>query len=518
MPASPWRPALVALGLVWLLLGALYADTVIAMVAIWNGSETFAHAFLVPPIALWLVWRRREALARLTPQPQPWVLLAMAAFTVLWLLGELVVVNAAMQFAWVALVVLSVPAVLGFQVARAILFPLLFLFFAVPMGEFLLEPMMQWTADFTVAALSLSGIPVYREGLQFVIPSGSWSVVEACSGVRYLIASFMVGTVFAHLNYRSAKRQALFMVVAILVPVIANWVRAYMIVMLGHLSGNTIAVGVDHLIYGWVFFGVVVMIMFLVGARWAEPDADLAGADAGVRLLPANPAPRPVSSLVAVAVGALAVGLLPHAVLAGLHRLEGAAAAPQLALPQALSESWQEAPASTPAAKFTPVFVNPAASARQAYAGVGGTVYVYLAYYRNQSADSKLVTSVNTLVRSNDRDWNQVATGAENTVVDGRSVGWHGAQVLASRHAAGERAQLTVWRAYWINGRWVAGDIRAKLSGALARLQGRGDEGAAVVLWTDNESRPAARALLQGFVRDNLGALDSLLARTRDTR
>ena len=72
--------------------------------------------------------------------------------------------------------------------------------------------------------------------------------------------------------------------------------------------------------------------------------------------------------------------------------------------------------------------------------------------------------------------------------------------------------------AYWINGRWVAGDIRAKLSGALARLQGRGDEGAAVVLWTDNESRPAARALLQGFVRDNLGALDSLLARTRDTR
>jgi hypothetical protein len=54
--------------------------------------------------------------------------------------------------------------------------------------------------------------------------------------------------------------------------------------------------------------------------------------------------------------------------------------------------------------------------------------------------------------------------------------------------------------------------------GALARLQGRGDEGAAVGLWTYSESRPAAQATLQAFVRDNLGALEALLARTRDTR
>jgi exosortase len=59
--------------------------------------------------------------------------------------------------------------------------------------------------------------------------------------------------------------------VSIAVPVVANWLRAYMIVMIGHLSGNTLAVGVDHLIYGWVFFGVVIMMMFMVGARWAEP-------------------------------------------------------------------------------------------------------------------------------------------------------------------------------------------------------------------------------------------------------
>ena len=65
---SPWRPALLALGAVLLVLGGLYADTVSSMVGIWYRSETFAHAFLVPPITLWLVWRQRDALV-LAPAP-----------------------------------------------------------------------------------------------------------------------------------------------------------------------------------------------------------------------------------------------------------------------------------------------------------------------------------------------------------------------------------------------------------------------------------------------------------------
>ena len=139
------------------------------------------------------------------------------------------------------------------------LFPLAFLFFAAPVGEFLMPWLMARTADFTVFALRLSGIPVYREGLHFIIPSGSWSIVEACSGVRYLIASLMAGTLFAYFNYRSLRRRLLFVVVALLVPIVANWLRAYFIVLFGHLSDNKLAVAADHLIYGWVFFGVVII-------------------------------------------------------------------------------------------------------------------------------------------------------------------------------------------------------------------------------------------------------------------
>ena len=65
----------------------------------------------------------------------------------------------------------------------------------------------------------------------------------------------------------------MFVGVSIVVPIVANWLRAYMIVMLGHLTNNRLAVGVDHIIYGWVFFGIVMVLMFWIGSRWREDSA-----------------------------------------------------------------------------------------------------------------------------------------------------------------------------------------------------------------------------------------------------
>ena len=250
----------------------LYADTTWAMVSIWRRSETFAHGFVVPLISLWLLWRERARIAVQGFRPTAWGLVFTLASGAAWLVGELASVAALSQFALLGILLGGVWALWGHRATWAAAFPLGFLLFCVPFGEFLMPWMMTHTADFTIFALRLSGIPVYREGLTFVVPSGHWSVVEACSGLRYLIASVMVGVLFAWLNYRSAKRRAAFVLASILVPIVANWIRAYLIVMLGHLSGNRLAVGVDHLIYGWVFFGVVIFLLFWVGSKWQEAD------------------------------------------------------------------------------------------------------------------------------------------------------------------------------------------------------------------------------------------------------
>jgi EpsI family protein len=153
-------------------------------------------------------------------------------------------------------------------------FPLFFLFFAVPIGEGLVAPMMEFTATSTVWMIQMTGIPVYREGLYFSLPTGHWSVVEACSGVRYIIASITVGVLYAYLTYRSWTRRLLFVLISAIMPIFANTIRAYIIVMLGHMSDMTIATGADHLVYGWVFFGLVIFLLFWVGSFFREDHLD----------------------------------------------------------------------------------------------------------------------------------------------------------------------------------------------------------------------------------------------------
>jgi exosortase A len=514
--ASPWRTALPAIAVVLLALIAMYRDTAAAMVDIWSRSETFAHAWLVPPIVLWLVWRQRAVLARIVPRPMPLLLVLLAGAAAAWTMADLVVVNAATQFAFVGMLVLAVPAVLGLEVARAILFPLLFSFFAVPFGEFMLPPMMDWTADFVVLALQVTGIPVFREGLYFVIPSGSWSVIDECSGVRYLIASFMVGSLFAYLNYRSYTRRAAFMAVSIAMPILANWLRAYIIVMLGHLSGNKIAVGVDHILYGWVFFGIVIFAMFMIGMRWAEPDAPAPAAEPATAAA-ARAAAFDARPLVATAAALLALAALPHALLWGLQRAEAGAAAAKMTLPDELAPGWRRG--DVPDLPWAPNWLEPSAVDHRWFDGPAGRVGVYVAYYRGQGPDRKLVSSLNGVVHMNNREWNPVGRGSAEVPTPSAAVPLQATRILAPQPAGSStRPHLVAWRVYWIDGRWVAGDAAAKIHNALARLRGRGDDGAAIVVYAERDSFDAATAALSDFGPANLPAIGELMQRTRDAR
>ena len=264
------RAGMWVVGLFFLALLYVYHATALSMVAIWARSETFAHGFLILPISLWLIYIRWDEIATVRPQPNLILSALLLPVGLVWLVAAVVDVQVLQQLALVAMVIVGTWSVLGIRLGRMLAFPLLFLFFAVPMGEGLIAPMMEYTATSTVWLIEMTGIPVYREGLHFTLPSGRWSVVEACSGVRYIIASVTVGTLYAYLTYRSMWRRALFVLVSAIVPVFANSARAYIIVMLGHLSDMSIATGADHLVYGWVFFGFVIFILFWLGSFFRE--------------------------------------------------------------------------------------------------------------------------------------------------------------------------------------------------------------------------------------------------------
>ena len=503
-----WNLALSVLVVTLLAILVFYRETAIAMVEIWARSETFTHAFLVPPITFWLIWRIRHNVALLTPRPNAWVLLAIAGAGFVWLLGELAAVGVVSQFALTTMLVLAVPAVLGVQVARRIAFPLAFLYFAVPFGEFALPQMMEWTANATVIGLRLSGIPVYREGLQFIIPSGSWSVIEACSGVRYLIASLTIGTLFAYLTYHSIRRRLIFVAVSFVVPVIANWIRAYMIVMLGHLSENRLAVGVDHLIYGWLFFGIVIMTMFWIGSRWREdelpqparPLEQSKGSAAGAA---ANTSPLIVAlaAIVLAMIWPLAQWQIERSVPPQISQLE----------PLGTITGWTASPETL--VHWSPRFENPAAATQTTFATDGRKAGLYIAYYRNQDYNHKMVSSSNVLVKSTDLKWAKVSAGERVISLDQRTITIRTAELKSS-----ETSRLVTWQWYWINGYLTASDFKAKAYTAFSRLTGQGDDSAVIIVYAPKEQASGGAAVLEAFVNAAGPIIGNALNRTREKR
>jgi EpsI family protein len=332
-----------------------------------------------------------------------------------------------------------------------------------------------------VGALRLSGVPVYREGNHFIIPSGAWSVVEACSGVRYLIASTMLGVLFAAITYRSTRRRVMFVLASILVPIVANWLRAYLIVMMGHLTNNQLAAGVDHLIYGWVFFGIVMLMLLVIGSRWRE--------DGNVKM-PALPlsavAPRVQhGSLLLAALVAVGAAAIWRPLEAMVERPRQDAHAPSLS---ALAGTAQWRPVA-PFADWKPLYQGQVAELAQTFRNADAPVGVYLAFYVDQDKGRELVTSTNLLVARDDWKWRQTDQGSARAQWAGQPVPFERATLR------GPSVTLETWQLFWVEGHVTASPYLAKIWLAWAKLTGRGDDAALIVLYTPANVGDAADRL-----------------------
>lgn len=485
-----WTGLAIALALLAPLI--VFFETARSIVTIWNQSDTFAHGYIILPISLWLIWQRREVIRQIPIHPYWQALFGLAACGFGWLLAELADVQVVRQYMFILMIPLCAIVVLGWQIAWSMAFPLLFLVLAVPFGEIFIAPLIDFTADFTIAALRLTGIPVLREGNHFTLPSGSWSVVEACSGLRYLISSFTLGCLYAYLSYRSFKRRLLFILFAIIVPIIANGLRAYMIVMLGHLSGMTLAVGVDHLIYGWLFFGLVMFFMFWVGSFWREANAELP-------TLPNNAlavSSAPLSAVVLASLSVLfSISLWP-AFSAYLNR---SGVNPTPVQISQFKSTWQEVPnVSIWKPDFSPAYVE----LNRSYQKNDQTLGMHLSYYRNQTRAAGLINSANQLVDSKDRNWRLIDTSARK-----EALGELRLQLKESR-IQGDRNSLLVWQFYWIDGKFFANAYEGKLRLAKQKLLLQGDDGVSLIFYAPYDENPdQARLLLRDFLNAHLSSL-----------
>jgi EpsI family protein len=163
--------------------------------------------------------------------------------------------------------------------------------------------------------------------------------------------------------------------------------------------------------------------------------------------------------------------------------------------------------------RWRPQFRNPSAELNETLRKGDAQVGLYVGYYRNQSFEQKLVSSDNVLVKSHDPVWVRVGEGSRPVDIAGQQV-----TVRTEELRGGPDERLVAWYWYWIDGRLTASDVRAKAYTALARLTGRGDDAAVVIVYARKERPEEAEAALAAFLRDGGAALEAMLEQTRGHR
>jgi exosortase A len=432
-----------------LMMALAMSGAVVGMAKTGWSTVTYNHIFVVPLVSAYLIWQRRDALAREAPRPAPLALAGLTGVALVWLVALAGEVMLGQQLALVGGVIALFVAVFGWRVARLVWFPLAFLIFAVPMGDSFVPALQDLTAEVSVGLLRASNIPTFHEGTLILLPNGAFEVAEACAGLRFIIANLAIAALFCYLAFRRWWKWLVFMALAVLIPIAANALRAYGIMVVAHLTDNEYAAGVDHLVYGWGFFTLVMFLLIGAGTLFADRRPSLPAAPEG-----ADDAPRPAVArvrygpVVLLAAGAI---LLPaaygHAMMSG-----GAAAGGLPAFPEPLRAAGED-PTWRPTARG-------AAQTRQVALGRG--VALFLAHYPRQTQGAEAVQHGNRLFGD---DWARTGAGAVTLSDGGQALTLRG-----MRLGRGEARRLIAY-GYWMDGAWVRDPVAVKLRQALGRLR-----------------------------------------------
>ncbi len=469
-------------------LGALFHTEVAGAYAVWVSSTAYNHCFLILPVAAYLAWVRRGALAGLKPQPDFRVLILLLPLSLLWLMAAMLSVLEAQQLLVVTMFQVMAFAVLGAGIYRAMLAPFLYLYFLVPSGYFLVPYLQSFTAWFTVMGLQLVHIPVFWDGTIIQIPAGTFIVAEACAGLRFLIASVAFGVFFAALMYRSWVRWLIFVALSIVVPIIANGLRAFGLLVLAEISGSATMIMADHIIYGWGFFTFVTFVLILIGKALADRDDDAHES----KRLPAHEGAVPQAwkiALVAILGFSLAAVGPAYAQMLGWR-----AAAIDLvaAPPPGMDASWQKVSWDV---GWKPVIVAPDRESFELFADESARVARYMALYVTAGLHNNLARGQNQL--ADFERWHIAGGGRARAKVGGKDV-----TVDATKIERNGR-QLLVWDFYVIDGEIIAGRTEAKLTQLRGLFSKQSPIAAFVAVAADNSdpTHPAA-AVLARFLED----------------
>jgi len=254
-----WFTALILIG---------YVPVLQRLVRHWMDDPDMGHGFFVPLVAGYIAWQKRDEWLS-APASGNWVGMALVAWGSIQLLvatlgAELFLARTALLFTIAGAILLAG----GTRIFRALLFPLFLLVFMVPIPVIIYTqitfPLQLLASRAAELALTLIGIPVFREGNILELPSQRLSVVEACSGIRSLLSLTFLSLVYAYFFDRKVWMRWVLLIASVPIAILAN---AFRVTMTGILSEykREWADGFFHAAEGWVIF--MLALVMLVGVH-----------------------------------------------------------------------------------------------------------------------------------------------------------------------------------------------------------------------------------------------------------
>ncbi len=210
----------------------------------WFGQADEAYILVMPVVVLWLYWWKRKELMAQTLglwTPGLWLL---AGALLLHLLAFMVQQPKVSLISFLAGLYALTGLAWGPAWMRRSAFPFCLLFFCVPLGTWMLPVtfnlrlLVCWMVDGFCNNLLM--IEVHRQGTMLLNPTHhyQYEVAAACSGIRSLMATLGLATVFAFVSFRTWWKRAVMVASAFPLAVLGNFLRMLAIIIASELGGQ----------------------------------------------------------------------------------------------------------------------------------------------------------------------------------------------------------------------------------------------------------------------------------------
>ena len=264
------------LSLLLVALGILYWPIVVPMVKQWAADDNYSHGFLVPFIAGYLAYMRRDELLAAEVRPSNFGLAIICFGLFMLLMGWIATEYFTMRSSLVVIVAGSVLYLLGWDIFKILLAPLAYLLLMVPIPAVIYDaaafPLKLFVTKVSVLALKAMGIVIWQEGNILMFPNITLEVADACSGLRSIMSLLALGAAYAFVLHTRTRDRVILILGTLPIAVFTNCLRVIATGVLAQYFGAAAAEGFFHEFAGFfVFFGAVVMFVAL-GAllkRWS---------------------------------------------------------------------------------------------------------------------------------------------------------------------------------------------------------------------------------------------------------